>query len=287
MQKCLVTGASGFVGRSLMDRLSRNYEVTGVSFKQPGPGLISTDIRDADNFRKLLREAQPDIVVHAAAYPEPDYSEEHPAEARRVNVDTVRTLRDALPEVARLAFISSDYVFDGEKPPYREDSERQPVNAYGRMKMEAEDVLAGRPNTIIYRIALQVGEGKSQNRPGFIREMETAVRSGKEQLVDDVLIRFPTWTKDTAEGIAFLLGAGVSGTYHMSGPRGATRYFWTHETARILGLNADHIKSSKAVIQRKAPRPVDSQMLTDKIRALGYSHFTDFSDIVKNVLQRK
>jgi dTDP-4-dehydrorhamnose reductase len=284
MPTCLVTGASGFVGRAIAARLARDFDVVGVSFRQSGPGLVRADIRNPAAFRRLLAERQPAVVVHAAAYPEPDFCEEQPAEARRLNVHTVATLRDALPSSKTLVFISTDYVFDGTKPPYREDSPRRPASAYGRMKAEAEDLLSGRPNTIILRIPLQVGEGASQDRPGFIREMVNALKTGKEQTVDNVLVRFPTWTGDTAEAVAFLVGRSGGGVFHYSSPRGATRYAWMLETARVLGLKADQIKPSDTVIPRKAARPMNSQLASDKIRALGFDHFTDFSDVVRQTI---
>lgn len=283
MSTCLVTGASGFVGRALVERLSREHDVLGISHRQQGPGLRPVDIREPAAWRELLRETKPALVVHAAAYPEPDFCEEHPAEARRLNVDTVRVLRDTLPAAARIIFISTDYVFDGTKPPYAEDSPRSPRSEYGRLKAEAEDVLSGRPATAILRTGLQIGPGMSQNRRGFIRELVELVRDGRPATVDDVLLRFPTWTGDTAEAVAFLASHAADGVYHVSGTRGATRYGWAMETARLLGLTAAHIAPSTAVIPRKAERPLNSQLSTGKLRALGYGQFTDYADVFRKL----
>jgi dTDP-4-dehydrorhamnose reductase len=284
MEKCLITGATGFVGRALLARLGEDFDAVGVSFTHRAPACVAADIRDPAVFRALLKDVRPGIVVHAAAYPDPDFVEAHPEEARRLNVESVRTLIDAVPERCRIVFLSTDYVFDGHHPPYREGDERNPLSLYGSLKREAEDLLAGRPDALVVRIPLQVGAGPSLNRPGFIREMVDAIRSGRSQMADDVLVRFPTWTGHTAEAVAFLLGKDATGTYHVSGQRGGTRYYWTVETARIMGCSAGHIIPSSAVISRKAARPTDAQLATDKIRALGYRRSTDFEAVVRMML---
>ncbi len=271
------------MGRALVEVFSANAEVVGVSRSRSGSGWARADIREPAEFRRVLGEVRPDVVIHAAAYPEPDFCEEHPEEARRLNVETVATLGAALPDSARIVFISTDYVFDGTRPPYREDSERSPRSEYGRTKVAAEDLLAGRSRTVILRTGLQVGEGMSQNRRGFIRELVELLREGKPQQVDDVLMRFPTWTMDTASAAKFLVDCGAEGVFHVSGQRGKTRYGWALEIAEIARLSASHLTASQVVVSRRAERPLNSQLATTKIRGLGFKHFTDFADVVRKV----
>jgi dTDP-4-dehydrorhamnose reductase len=284
MPTCLITGASGLLGRELSGILSTDYRVVGLAHRQAGPGQRAVDLRDDRALADVLGEIRPDVVIHCAAYRDPDFCEEHPDEARRLNVQPVRVMADRLPPGARLLLISSDYVFDGARPPYREDSPRRPLSVYGQTKVEAEDVVGGRPGGLVVRVGLMIGAGPTLAASGFIAQMRDAVLAARPLALDDVLVRFPTWSRDVARAVQFLLRKEAAGTYHVSGARGATRYAWTMEMAGILGKPGDHLTPSREVVVRAAARPRDAQLATDKIRALGFSGFTDFADVARAVL---
>lgn len=281
-QRVLLLGSTGFLGRETA-RAFAGAVLTSVS-RRGGAGAQPCDIRDPAAVAHLVAETQPDLVLLLAAYREPDVCEANPAEARRLNVEPARVLRRVLPEATRLIFISTDYVFDGERPPYTETSPRSPVSEYGRTKCEAEDALAGRPNTAILRVPLLIGGGPTLADCGFIGQMVDAIRAGRPQTLDDVLVRFPTWTRDVAGAIRFLADRELDGTFHYSGARGGTRYAWTVETARVLGLPHGHFMPSREIVQRKARRPLNSQLNDDKLRTAGYDLHTDFADVVRTVL---
>lgn len=284
MKTCLVTGAGGLLGRETVPALAAaGWSVQSLALR-PRAGFRSVDLRDPVAWRAALLEFKPDAVVHLAAYREPDYCEDHPDETRRLNVDPVRVAVETLPRTVPQLFVSTDYVFDGEQPPYREDSPRHAVSEYGRSKCAAEDALAGHPGGIALRVPLLIGGGPAFRESGFIAQMVEAVLAGKPQTLDDVLVRYPCWTRDVAGAIAFLLGGGHRGTFHLSGPRGGTRFAWTVDTATLLGRSADPFTPSKVVIPRKAVRPPDSHLDDAKIRALGYRTATDPRDVIRTVL---
>jgi dTDP-4-dehydrorhamnose reductase len=282
--KTLILGSTGFLGRETM----RVFADAGVAIpvsRSGANGSRAADIRNPDALRAVVEETAPDVVLLLAAYRDPDFCEGDPVETRRLNVEPARVLRDCLPPKTRLLFVSTDYVFDGEHPPYAESSPRMPVNEYGRSKAEAEDALAGRPNTTILRVPLLVGGGPSLRECGFIGIIIEEARSGRAIEVDDVLIRVPTWTRDVAHAMRFLVECRADGVFHVSGPRGATRYAWTVEIAERLGYPPHRFIPSPRVIPRKARRPRDSSLDDGKIRALGFDRRTDFADVVPIVLK--
>ncbi len=282
--KCLVVGASGFLGSEVLSLLSKRFDAVGTGHHSRQAGLVQTDIRDRETFRRLLAEVQPDIVVHCAAHRDPDYCEEHPEDARRLNTAPVEVLATSLPVSVRIVFISSDYVFDGDTPPYGEDAPRRPANVYGQTKAEAEDALRGRPRTAILRVPVMIGAQQPGGKAGFIERMVESVRAKTPVVIDDVIVRFPTWTRDVAHAVDFLLQKEFEGVVHYSGRRGGTQYGWTVELAHILGEPAGHVTPSKEIVPRKARRPQDAQLATNKIRALGLDRFTDFRDVVQSVM---
>ncbi len=279
----LLLGSSGFVGREIRRTFENGHTVIPVS-RSGGRDSRAVDIRDAAALRALVDEAAPDAVLLVAAYREPDFCEEHPEEARRLNVEPARVLAEHLPAAMRLLFVSTDYVFDGENPPYVETDPVSPVSVYGATKAEAEAILAQRVNTTILRIPLQIGGGVDLADCGFIGQMVEAIQSRKPQQLDDVLLRFPTWTRDVAGAIRFLVEKKLDGIYHYSTPTGATRYALTLEVAQLIGQPHDHLAPSKEIIQRKARRPFNSQLSDTKIRAADYTRHTDFATVVKTVL---
>jgi dTDP-4-dehydrorhamnose reductase len=282
--RCLITGATGFLGREVVRCFSRAHETVGVGRERGGPDILKTDLRDESAWRGVLVRIRPDLVIHCAAYRDPDFCEDHPEETRRLNVDPVRVLAETLPSSARLVLISTDYVFDGEHPPYREESPRRPLNVYGRSKADAEDLVLARAHSLVLRIPLLAGAGANLASSGFIAQLIQPLQTLQPMELDDVLIRVPTWTRDVAEALVFLADRGAEGVFHMSALRGLTRYGWTVEIARRLGKPTDHLKPSRDVVARKAARPRDATLSTAKLRSMGYNRFTDFPDVVRHVL---
>ncbi len=280
--KLLLTGASGFLGREVFPRLAADYEVIGLAHRAPSDGRFRcVDLRAADALRALLADVRPDVVVHAAAYRDPDFCEAQPEETARLNVEPVRVLCAALPSAARLVFIGTDYVFDGEHPPYREDSPRRPLSEYGRSKAAAEDVVTARPGSLILRIPLLVGAGPTPAESGFIAQLFQGLENRNPQAADDTLIRYPTWTRDVAEALAFVLRRGQTGVLHYSGAEPFTRYGAFQAAARATGMSAAHIRPAEGIVPRGAVRPRNSRLATDRIRALGFARFTPFDEVLR------
>lgn len=281
MQTWLVTGANGFLGAEIVRRLAAEARVVAIGGTRATGGVRPVDLRDAEAPRRLVAEARPNAVVLCAAYRDPDWCEEHPDDTRRLNVDSVQGFCKALPGDVPVLFISSDYVFDGLSPPYREDHPRRPVNLYGQTKLEAEDHVLQRARGVVVRIPVLIGPRPPDGPPGFLDLMARDLHSKVEAMADDTLIRFPTSISDVAEAIVFLLSGNHRGVFHVSGARGGTRYMWTLEMARVLGLPSARIHRAPASPPRKAVRPPNSALSTEKIRALGFNRFTDFTDVVR------
>lgn len=287
MRRCLVTGASGFLGGAVVRRLSdAGWEVVGSAYRHGGLGLRVADLRDPEAVSRLVSEVRPDMVVHCAAGRDPDACERDPAEARRLNVKPVEFLARALAPDASLLFVSSDYVFAGTRPPYREDDEREPVNVYGQTKKEAEDIVTARAGSVVLRIPVLIGAGPSLDESGFIGKMCQLLRSRERIAVENTIVRFPTWIEDVADAVRFLLEVRASGTFHYSGQRGQTRYGWTLEMAKLLGCPADHVVPVETDPAQVARRPRDAHLDTDRIRGMGFDRFNDFADVAAAVLGR-
>lgn len=280
---CIVTGASGYLGRVVLRKMSACRDAVGIAREHSSPSLIRCDLTDPADVRNLISRSRPDLFVHCAAWRDPDRCEEFPDAAGRINRESVRFICEWLPPEAKLVLISSDYVFDGKHPPYRETDPVSPVNVYGRTKAEAEDIALARGNSLVVRCPLLVGH-ELEGMAGFIAKMAASIRSGSPDTVDDVLVRYPVFGPDVAAAIAFLLDRGASGIFHVSGREGGTVWCWTRRTASLIGLPDGHLHPSKEVVPRRAARPPDSHLSNEKICSLGFDRFTGFDEVVKKTL---
>jgi dTDP-4-dehydrorhamnose reductase len=281
--KILVTGASGFLGDAVCRRLGREHDVVGLCHRHVGGSLLSCDIREASVFREVLRQCRPGLVIHAAAYRDPDFCEANPVECERLNVEPARVLAESLPPEARIILISSDYVFDGERPPYDEADARHPVNIYGQSKVAAEDLVSRHPGALVVRIPVLIGVGATLADSGYIGQLVAAVRAGKPVEEDNHFVRHPTWIEDVAECLAFLTAAETRGVIHCSSAEGATRYESAVAVAAALGHRADHLRPAAASTARLAARPRNARLDTTRLRSLGFDRFTPFADVLRLV----
>ena len=281
---CLLTGASGFLGRPTANALAKSFRIVGLCYQRGGEEFRVCDLRDGTDLETLLYSVEPDCVVHLAAYRDPDFCEEHPEEAFALNVEPTRMFCALLPVHVPLVFVSSDYVFDGKSPPYVESDPVAPLNVYGQTKVASESLVLQRERGAVIRVPLLVGAGDDQLPSGFVAQMLSDICQLGEQEVDNSLVRFPTWTQDVAALIGYVLRNSLRGVFHFSGPRGGTRYEFTREIADFLEIPFLPLRPSEAAIPRSARRPVDSHLLPVRLQTLGYNRFTDFSQVIRSLL---
>ncbi len=150
--KVLVLGASGMLGRAVFKALKQQQEqdaggaceVVGTGHARAAAlGLEPLDVTDAAALRACLARVRPAVCVNCIAERRPDRVEQDEAQARRLNVELVERLAEqaAAGSGFHLVHISTDYVFDGSAPPYTPDAVPNPLNAYGRHKLAAEEAL--------------------------------------------------------------------------------------------------------------------------------------------------
>lgn len=247
----LVTGGRGMFGTDLVALLdSRGEQVRAV-------GSADLDIRDLAAVREAVTDA--DVVVNAAAWTAVDDAEQHEPEAFAVNAIGAHNLALATAgSGARLAHISTDYVFDGvATQPYAPDHPQDPRSAYGRTKAAGEwAVRAANPAALILRTAWLYGP----HGPNFVATMlRLAGERDTLSVVDDQLGQ-PTSTAELARMTLELLDADAPGGYYHAAASGQTT--WCGFARRIFelsGLDPDRVQPcTTADFPRPAPRPAYS-----------------------------
>ena len=281
--KILVTGANGLLGQTIIRLLlEKQYEVIATGKGEArvdansSPGYIykDIDITDGPAVERLIMEHRPSIIVHAAAMTQVDQCELNKQDCYNINVTATRFIIDAAKAVnARLIFVSTDFIFDGNNGPYSENDEPAPVNYYGSTKLVAEKaVMESGLDYAIARTILVYGSVPATGRTnivGFVRQNLEANKPIK--MVTDQ-VRTPTFVDDLAKGIILIIEKNGKGIYHLSGEQEMTPYDIAVETAKYFGLNEALIsKASTDDIKQPAVRPAKTGFNISKAKKeLGY-----------------
>lgn len=265
--RVVLTGADGQLGLELQQVLT-GHEVVCLSW--PSFDLLSPACEDQ------VREARPEVVIHAAAYTDVDGAEREPDQAMAVNaLGTERVARAAAARGARLVYISTDYVFDGRKrEPYEEADRPNPLNVYGKSKLEGERrALSVCPGALVVRTAWLYGIGGKN----FVTTIARLAGERSELRVVADQRGCPTYARDLAPALASLLEADVQGVVHATGAGECTWHEFAAAIVSELGLSTKVTPITTAEANRLAPRPAYSALSNRRMSALGHSmpHWRD------------
>ena len=285
--RILVTGANGLLGGFLVPELaSHGHEVLATGL---GPCRLAQsddkshryqtlDITDATSVFETFAAFSPEAVVHAAALTQADDCENDPIRCWTVNVTATRFIAEAARrQGAFVAYISTDFVFDGASGPYREEDAPAPVNYYGCSKLAAEKaVLSTLPESAVVRTVLVYGPSPNMARSSLMGWVARNLRAGQRIRVVSDQIRTPTFAGDLARGIRIVAERRSKGIWHVSGSDVLTPYEMAVRTADMLGLDKSLMERVDAdTFSQPARRPLRTGFVIDKARRqLGYRPVT-------------
>jgi dTDP-4-dehydrorhamnose reductase len=269
-QLSLVIGASGLVGSCLMHRLAQQGgPVAGTYAARAGAGLRCLDITKPDEIAAAFAELRPANIYLCAALTHVDYCEEHPALARRINVDGPRMVANAARRCgAKVVFYSSEYVFDGATGPYSEDAAPNPLSVYGRTKLDAENAVRDiSPDALIVRTTVVFGwDRQSKN---FAMQIYERTRNGLDITVPEDQLGTPTWAEYLAEASVRLARKNISGVVNVAGRDTVPRIDFARALVRLFGGMTENVRGvSTSALGQKAPRPLCCGLRTEKLQAL-------------------
>ncbi|MCP4688977.1 MAG: dTDP-4-dehydrorhamnose reductase [Desulfobacterales bacterium] len=205
----LVCGGDGQLGSDLTRLLATDHPVTSMD--------LDLDITDPAAVKEALARIRPDIIVNCAAYTAVDACETHKELSHKVNADGPANLAGAGNEMGcRLIHISTDYVFDGEKPapaPYDEEDPVNPLSWYGKTKLDGEAAVRDRiQNHLILRTSWLYGA----RGPNFLKTMLRLALSDPDREIRVVNDQFgsPTWSRRLAQQIQALIPTEIRGVHH-------------------------------------------------------------------------
>ena len=299
--KVFVTGVAGQLGHDVMNELAaRGLEGVGTDLAPSYNGIndgsavtrmpyVSLNITDEDAVDSVISEVKPDVIVHCAAWTAVDAAEdeENRTKVMAINVDGTRNIaRAARKADAKMVYISTDYVFDGQgTEPWKPDCrDYAPLNVYGKSKLGGELAVSEiLEKYFIVRIAWVFG----LNGKNFIRTMLNVGRTHSEVRVVNDQIGTPTYTLDLARLLVDMCETDKYGYYHATNEGGYISWYdFCCEFYRQYGLKTRVVPvTTEEYGLSKAARPFNSRLDKSKLVEKGFQPLPTWQDAVRRYLE--
>ena len=273
-QRVLITGGTGLLGKTLMEGVPAGVEAVATRHRLAEPEgwrdrFRPLDIRQAAAVERLLQEVRPATVIHTASIGGVEEAERDPDSARLVNVEGTKHLLRACEKTgAALIFISSNAVFDGSAPPYREEAPLRAVNRYGQIKIEAETAV-GSSNVphLIVRPILMYGWPLAGGRPNAVTRWLKDLQEGKPVKAAQDIISMPLWVGDCARAIWQGVLDQRRGIVHLAGADRVSLARFAEEVCSTFGYDPGLVRPVQSKeLAGLAPRPRDTSFTTERMR---------------------
>lgn len=291
--KVFVTGVGGQLGHDVINELtSRGYEAIGsdvVDMVLSGVPYVALDITDKIEVERVIAEIRPDAIIHCAAWTAVDAAEDADKQekVKAINVDGTQNIANAAKIVdAKMIYISTDYVFDGQGTvPWEPDcKEYAPLNVYGQTKLGGELAVSSTlEKYFIVRIAWVFG----LNGGNFIKTMLQVGKNHPQVRVVNDQIGTPTYTYDLARLLVDMIESEKYGYYHATNEGGYISWYdFTKEIYCQAGMDTQVLPvTTEEYGLSKAARPFNSRLDKKKLTDNGFVPLPDWKDALQRYLQ--
>ena len=268
MTRLLIIG-SGLLGNNLA-KISINKVTTFTTYNEhpldiEGCKSYYLNIADRVDVTTLIQKLNPDYIIHTAALTNVDHCERDKRLAWNINIEGTKHIAEIARKInAKLIYISTDYVFDGNKGMYKEADPTNPVDYYGETKLEGEKVVKDLRDYIIVRPSVLYGWNPI--KLNFVTWVMQELKKGNAINIVKDQFNSPTLADNLAELILELIEKEENGIFHASGSERISRFDFALKIAEIFDLNKDLIKPiTSDKLNWIAKRPMDSSLDVSKI----------------------
>ena len=286
--KLLITGASGLYGSKLAQMaLAKNIEVysSDIQGLSVYGSFVKLDISGKEQVEEAFKTIKPDVVVHAATLTDVDKCETNKELAWKVNVEGTKNIVEAAKSAGSfLIYISTDYVFSGEKGNYKETDKPDPINYYGLTKLKAEEIVQTQKEYFIGRPSVIYGSTPAAGKVNFaLWLIETLGKGERVKIVTDQW-NTPTLNTNLAEMTLEVIERRLTGVYHTCGATRVSRLEFAEQIAEAFGLDKSLIdKVLSSQFTWPAKRPMDSSLDTSKAQKTLQHKPLDMSKALKQL----
>ena len=281
--KILITGSNGLLGQKLVKLLANksNIELLATSSGEnriksiTGFDYASLDITNKTQVEQVFNQFKPNVVINTAAMTNVDACEDQKEACWNLNVNAVKYLIDASRHSnSHLIHLSTDFVFDGENGPYKEEDKPNPLSYYGKSKFEAEKLLqASNIKWSIARTIIVYGVVDDMSRSNIVLWAKQALEKGNPLTIVNDQFRMPTLAEDLAQACWLIAQKQATGIYNICGKDFMSILELVNRVADFYGYDKTIISPiASTSLNQAAKRPPKTGFVLDKaIKELGYS----------------
>ena len=271
----LITGGTGLLGKGLAESILPDFRLISTHLRDysvPRSNNVEYIVLDVINIRSvkiLFEKYEFDCVVHAAGIANVDYVETHYEESFRSNVESTQNIISVCRESGcHMIYVSTNAVFDGTEAPYNETSNPNPINKYGKIKLECERIVSeSLKNFTIFRPILMYGWHYPQSRQNpatWIIE-----KLSKDQTINMVtdIYENPLYNVQCGEILWQIILKKPLGIIHAAGGEIVNRYEFAVKLAEVFGFSYSLIRPvDSSFFPAIAPRPRNTSLETKRTR---------------------
>lgn len=277
MMNRLIIGANGMVGRKFFDLCRTNdIDCIGTRFSREKDNLILFNLLETENIPAFLDDIDPGIIINCAGLAGGvDYCEQHPDITSTFYVKSTEMLVEwCKKKEVPLVFVSTDCVFDGRNPPYSEEDQTNPLNFFGRCKLEAEDLIQQNLQRFIIIRTTNVYDWDPKTKtPNFIMQLYRSLKENQPIKVPTFLFATPAFAEDLASAVEELLKKQVFGLFHLVGEEYVNRFDWALRFCLHAGFDSNLLEKMEQPRPGMAPRPLLSHLKAGKFSGISSYRF--------------
>jgi len=263
-KKILITGGAGQLGSSLCLFLEKSYNVVNTS-KVGSENAIKLDVSNRLEVSVFLEEYHPDIIVNCASFNSVDGCEISKESARDVIVKGIQNLIVGSEKKTKIIHISSDYIFNGQKKEYLESDVPNPLNYYGKLKLEAENLLRGSNREYVILRCNVVFSQIIKNKSNFFGWVYNNLKANKKISVVDDQISNPTPVELLIKVIESIIILNSNGIYNVGTLDSISRYDFASKICNIFDFDSSLLtKIISKDLKQIAKRPMNTFLNIDK-----------------------
>lgn len=289
--KTYIAGGGGMLGEAFYKKFRQNFDLKCTDIDVNEDWLTHLDFRDAEAYRKDVKDFKPDWLFHLGAYTDLEYCELHEEDTYETNTKSVKYAVHIANELSiPLLYISTAGIFDGKKDVYDELDKPKPIGHYAKSKYLGEEyVIDNAKDYLICRAGWMMGSGQKKDKK-FIHKIMKQLKDGKKELyiVNDKL-GTPTYTHDFAFNVKLLIEKGQRGLFNMVCDGLTSRFEVASELVELLNLQNEikiiEVDSSYFAKEYFADRPDCERLVNKKLNELDLNIMRDWKVALKEYLE--
>lgn len=276
----LVTGVNGQLGFDVVNELiKRNHKPIRITRE-------NLDLEIIDKIYETLKTITMDGIIHCAAYTNVDKAEDEKEVAFAINAEATKEIAKVAKEKnIPMIYISTDYIFDGEKKKeYKEEDIPSPINVYGLSKLLGEDFIR---ETLSKYYIVRISWVFGVNGNNFVNKMIGLSKEKSSLNIIDDQIGSPTYTKDLSRLLVDMIETNKYGIYNATNSGYCSWYEFAKEIFKKLNITININPICSDDYLTKAKRPLNSKLSKEKLIRNGFEPLRHWTFALNEYLSNK